>query len=193
MRARTAQGTPHPDDNRKPDGPTDLDKRSWFYVLRKTMHEFTEDECTDLAAALTYYAVLSIFPAMLALISVLGVLGQAQQAVKTVEDTLKPLLSPQTLEIVTKALNNVADSQGAGVALILGVTACPLVGLRVRRGVRPGDEQDLRDRGGSAVLEAAPGHAAPDPDRGDPGCHRPADADRLRAGCGVHRQRDRAR
>ncbi len=85
------------------------------------MHEFTEDECTDLAAALTYYAVLSIFPAMLALISVLGVLGQAPQAVKTVEDTLKPLLSQQTLDIVTHALNQVADSQGAGVALILGV------------------------------------------------------------------------
>ena len=79
-------------------GPTDLDKRSWFYVLRKTVHEFTEDQCTDLAAALTYYAVLSIFPAMLALISVLGVLGQAPKAVTTVEDTLKPLLSEQTLD-----------------------------------------------------------------------------------------------
>ena len=76
-----------------PTDPGDLTKRSWFYVLRKTMHEFTEDQCTDLAAALTYYAVLSIFPAMLALISVLGVLGQGQQAVDTVEDTLSPLLS----------------------------------------------------------------------------------------------------
>ena len=95
---RTEERMPDPDDNRKPDDPTDLKKRSWFYVLRKTMHEFIEDECTDLAAALTYYAVLSIFPAMLALISVLGVLGQAPQAVKTVEDTLKPLVSQQTLE-----------------------------------------------------------------------------------------------
>ena len=118
---RTEQRMPDPEDNRKPDGPTDLDKRSWFYVLRKIVHEFTEDQCTDLAAALTYYAVLSIFPAMLALISVLGVLGQAPKAVKTVEDTLKPLLSEQTLDIVTRALNQVADSQGAGVALILGV------------------------------------------------------------------------
>jgi membrane protein len=120
---RTEERMPDPDDNRKPDAPTDLKKRSWFYVLRKTMHEFTEDQCTDLAAALTYYAVLSIFPAMLALISVLGVLGQAEKAVKTVEDTLKPLLSQQTLDIVTKALNQVAQSQGAGVALIIGVLA----------------------------------------------------------------------
>jgi membrane protein len=120
---RSKEQMPHPDDDRKPDGPTDLKKRSWFYVLRKTMHEFTEDQCTDLAAALTYYAVLSIFPAMIALISVLGVLGQAPKAVKTVEDTLKPLLSPQTLKIVTDALDQVAQSQGAGVALIIGLLA----------------------------------------------------------------------
>ena len=48
-------------------------------MLRKTYHEFSEDQCTDLAAALTYYAVLSIFPAMLALISVLGVLGRPRR------------------------------------------------------------------------------------------------------------------
>ena len=118
---RTDERMPDPDDNRKPDDPTDLKKRSWFYVLRKTLHEFTEDQCTDLAAALTYYAVLSIFPAMLALISVLGVLGQADKAVTTVEDTLKPLLSEQTLQVVKTALEQVADSQGAGVALIVGV------------------------------------------------------------------------
>ena len=64
---RTAEAMPDPDDPRKPDSPTDLTKRSWFYVLRKTYHEFTEDQCPDLAAALTYYAVLSIFPAALAL------------------------------------------------------------------------------------------------------------------------------
>jgi membrane protein len=118
---RTEGNMPDPDDSRKPDDVTDLTKRSWFYVLRKTWHEYTEDQCTDLAAALTYYAVLSIFPAMLALISVLGVLGQAEKAVTTVEDTLKPLLSPQTLEVVTRALNQVAQSQGAGVALVIGV------------------------------------------------------------------------
>ena len=86
---------PDPDDPRKPDDPTDLTKRSWFYVLRKTMHEFTEDQCTDLAAALTYYAVLAIFPAVLALVSVLGVVGQARRRSTTVVETLKPLVSAE--------------------------------------------------------------------------------------------------
>ena len=56
---------PDPDDPRKPDSPTDLTKPSLFYVLRKTAREFQRDQCTDLAAALTYYAVLSLFPALL--------------------------------------------------------------------------------------------------------------------------------
>ncbi|TDE91551.1 YihY/virulence factor BrkB family protein [Occultella glacieicola] len=61
----------------KPDNPTDLRKPSWFYILRRTVAEFLDDQCTDLAAALTYYAVLSIFPAIIALVSILSLVGQA--------------------------------------------------------------------------------------------------------------------
>ena len=49
-----------------------LSRASWKYTVRKAAAEFTRDECTDLAAALTYYAVLSLFPALLALVSLLG-------------------------------------------------------------------------------------------------------------------------
>ncbi|MEO7350618.1 MAG: YihY/virulence factor BrkB family protein [Marmoricola sp.] len=120
---RTEPTTPAPDDERKPNAPTDLTKRSWFYVLRKTFHEFTEDQCTDLAAALTYYAVLSVFPAMLALISVLGVIGQAQNSIDKVKETLGPLVSPEVLKQITDALDTVARSNSAGVALVVGILA----------------------------------------------------------------------
>ena len=56
-----------------------LTKPSWKYIARKTLREFTKDQCTDLAAALTYYAVLALFPALLALVSLLGMFGQAEQ------------------------------------------------------------------------------------------------------------------
>ena len=46
----------------EPDSPTDLRKRSWWETLKRTVREFREDNLTDWAAALTYYAVLSIFP-----------------------------------------------------------------------------------------------------------------------------------
>jgi membrane protein len=120
---RTDDAMPDPDDQRKPDEVTDLDKRSWFYVLRKTVHEFSEDQCTDLAAALTYYAVLAVFPAMIALVSVLGVLGQADKAIKTITDTLGPLVSQDVLRTVTEAMSGVADSKGAGLALVFGILA----------------------------------------------------------------------
>jgi len=119
--ARTEPPTPDPDDPRKPEDPTDLTKRSWFYVLRKTYHEFSEDQCTDLAAALTYYAVLSIFPAMLALVSLLGVVNQADSSVKAVHDTLKPLVSQDTLDFVDQALKQVASSNNAGIGLVIGI------------------------------------------------------------------------
>ena len=54
----TLDGPPDPDDASKPESPTDLSKPSILYVLRRTAREFSTDQCTDLAAALTYYAVL---------------------------------------------------------------------------------------------------------------------------------------
>ena len=39
------------DASAKPDSPGDLTKTSWLYVARKTVREFSDDQCTDLAAA----------------------------------------------------------------------------------------------------------------------------------------------
>ena len=52
-----AQTAPHEDDSRKPDSPADLTRPSWRYTATKALTEFGRDQCTDLAAALTYYAV----------------------------------------------------------------------------------------------------------------------------------------
>jgi membrane protein len=118
---RTDPPLPDPDDPRKPDDPGDLTKRSWKYVARKTYREFTEDQCTDLAAALTYYAVLAMFPAALALVSLLGVVADKQKAVSTVVDTLEPLVSEDMLGTVEPALKQIANSNSAGIALVLGI------------------------------------------------------------------------
>ena len=66
-----------PVDAGKAESPTKLTKPSWKYIARKTLREFGDDQCTDLAAALTYYAVLALFPALLAVVSLLGLFGQA--------------------------------------------------------------------------------------------------------------------
>ncbi len=109
---------PHVD---KPDSPTDLDKRSWKYVLRKTVREFSEDQCTDKAAALTYYSVLALFPAALALLSIIGLVADPETVLATAMDVLRPLVSDKTLETVRGPLDSMARSQAAGLGLAIGL------------------------------------------------------------------------
>jgi len=119
--SQKAATAPDPDDPRKPDSPDDLTKRSWKYVLRTTVREFNHDQCTDLAAALTYYAVLALAPALLAVVSVLGLVGNGQQLVEdlvqTVEDT-GPQGAASTIEPI---LDNISNSPGAGLAFFLSL------------------------------------------------------------------------
>jgi len=114
-------GTPHPDDPRKPESPTDLTKPSTLYVLRKTAREFQHDQCTDLAAALTYYAVLSLFPAVLVVVSLLGVFGQGRRTTDAVLDIASDLAPGSTVDTLRPTIQQLVESPSAGFALILGI------------------------------------------------------------------------
>jgi len=114
---------PDPDDPRKPESPTDLTKRSLLYVLRKTAREFRQDQCTDLAAALTYYAVLSLFPALLVLVSLLGVFGQGRKTVDTVLETASSVVPSDAMNLLRQPIEQLVQSPSAGVALITGALA----------------------------------------------------------------------
>ncbi len=103
------------------DDPTDLDTRSWLYVLRKTLREFSDDQCTDLAAALTYYAVLALFPAAIALTSILGLVGQGTEAVDQVLKILDQVGASSIVDSVGPTLKELAGSQSAGLGLVLGL------------------------------------------------------------------------
>ena len=91
------------------------------FVLKRTYHEFNDDIGTDLAAALTYYSVLAIFPALIALLSLVGLFGQAQESVDTILEILAPLVSTDTLERLEDPLMTLATSQGVGLGLVIGV------------------------------------------------------------------------
>ena len=103
-----------------PEEPTDLRARSWWGVLKRTVREFREDNLTDWAAALTYYAILSIFPALLAVVSVLGLIGES--ATQPLLDNLTELTPGPAQEIVTNAIQNLNQNQGAaGVLFVVGL------------------------------------------------------------------------
>jgi membrane protein len=103
-----------------PEGPSDLRGRSWWAVLKRTVSEFKEDNLTDWAAALTYYGVLAIFPALLVLVSVLGLIGDS--ATQPLIDNVGKVAPGPAKEIFTNAIENLQGSQGAaGVAFVIGL------------------------------------------------------------------------
>ncbi len=105
---------------RTPEGPTDLKAGSWVSVLKRTVREFQEDNLTDWAAALTYYSVLAIFPALIVLLSVLGLVGDS--ATQPLIDNLEELAPGPAREIVMDAIRNLQSSQGsAGVLFVVGL------------------------------------------------------------------------
>src|SRR4051794_15388825 len=102
-------------------------KRKALFVLRRTFREFGDDDGTGLAAALTYYSVLSLFPALIALLSLVGLFGQAQQSIEKILEILAPLVSQDTLQNSVKPrLDELATSQGAGIGLAIGVVGALL-------------------------------------------------------------------
>jgi membrane protein len=56
---------------------SDIPRSGWLAVLKRAVREFKHDDITDRAAALTYFGVLALFPAILVLVSVLGLLGKS--------------------------------------------------------------------------------------------------------------------
>jgi membrane protein len=104
------------------ESPTKLPRRSWWEVLKRTVAEFKDDNLTDWAAALTYYGILAIFPALLVLVSILGLVGQS--ATQPLIDNLGSVAPGPAKEIFTDAIRNLQSSQGAaGVLFVVGLAA----------------------------------------------------------------------
>jgi membrane protein len=89
-------------------------------ALKRTVREFREDDLTDWAAALTYYGVLAIFPALIVLVSILGLIGSS--ATQPLIDNLGEVAPGPAQKIFTDAIRNIQDSQGAaGVFFFVGL------------------------------------------------------------------------
>jgi membrane protein len=109
-----------PGRRRAPEGPDDLSGRSWLGVLKRTLREFKDDNLVDWAAALTYYGILALFPALIALVSIIGLVGAS--ATTPLLDNLSKLAPGPARDIITGALKQVANGRGtAGFTFVLGL------------------------------------------------------------------------
>jgi membrane protein len=100
-----------------------IEGRSWLYVVRRTFHEFSKDECTDQAAALTYYAVLSLFPALIALLSLLGLVGQGPKTVDTLLGILSDVGAASFAQTLREPLTSLSQTPSAGIGFAIGLVA----------------------------------------------------------------------
>ena len=103
-----------------PDSPTDLPKRALADVARRVRQEFSDDHVTDVAAGLTYYAVLSVVPALIVLVSILGLLGpEATQQVQSQANQIAPGSSAGLVRTLMDQAQ--ANRSGAGLSAVLGL------------------------------------------------------------------------
>jgi membrane protein len=109
---------------RRPEGPEHARKGSLVQTLKRTVTEFQEDELTDKAAALTYYGVLSIFPALIALISIVGLVADPATVTKALTDVVSKIGPASAVETFKGPIEGLTKSSGtAGIMLIVGIAA----------------------------------------------------------------------
>lgn len=116
-----AISAPAPDAERKPEAPTQLRPESWKYILKRSVREFSREKCIDLAAALTYFSMLSLFPALLALVSLLGLVGQAQSTTQTMMQVLEGVASPEVADTLRQPIEQLVGAPSAGFAFGAGL------------------------------------------------------------------------
>src|SRR2546421_7840268 len=114
-----------PTADRGPDKPSELDRRSWWGVLKRVLKEYQRDNLSDWAAALTYYAILSLFPGLLVLVTVLGLAGSG--TVTTVTRNLEQLAPGATRQILVDAVHNIQNGgrKAGGIPATLSRVAPP--------------------------------------------------------------------
>lgn len=99
----------------------DFPKGSILYILRRTLFRFSANGGTDMAAALTYFTVLSVFPALLAIVSLLGIFGQGEDSANAILAFLKDNAPTQMYGILEDPIRQLTSGQGAGLVLLTGI------------------------------------------------------------------------
>jgi len=100
--------------------PGDLPRHSWWVALKRTFREFMDDDLLDWAAALTYYSILSLFPAVVVLMSVVGLIGES--VTRPLIENLQQLAPGQAREVLVNVVRELEGSASvAGPVALLGL------------------------------------------------------------------------
>jgi membrane protein len=118
---------------RRDDGPTDPVRRDYapegaapkpglLATLKRTATEFMEDNLADWAAALTYYGLLSLFPALIAMVSVIGLVGDPKSTTESLTEIVTEIGPSSAAETFSGPIESIASNQSAaGFAFVFGL------------------------------------------------------------------------
>jgi membrane protein len=102
--------------------PEGADRRpSWLATLKRTATEFSEDNLMDWAAALTYYSLLSFFPALIALIGLIGLFADPQGATDTISEVVVEIGPDSAADTFAGPIESVTTSSASGIAALAGI------------------------------------------------------------------------
>ncbi|WP_158542739.1 YihY/virulence factor BrkB family protein [Phytoactinopolyspora halophila] len=91
------------------------------YFVRRAVREFSADQCTDLAAGLTYYAMLAFFPAVIALVSLPALIGQQDETRDALFELVDQFMPPELAQDMYGPIERLTQVPGAGLGLVLGL------------------------------------------------------------------------
>ena len=98
-------------------------RREWIAVAKAIYNRFGEVQVTDRAAALTYYSILSLFPALIVVVSLLALLGQYPETYQSIVNTLRDAAPGTAVNTIDSALRDaLSNRSNAGILLVVGLT-----------------------------------------------------------------------
>jgi len=103
------------------DSPVQLSRDDWRVILTRTVHEYRINHVQDIAAALTYYAVLATFPALLATLAVLGIFGSAEAVANDVLRVIEDLGGSSVIDPLREAIEQLLNASHAAPAFFIGL------------------------------------------------------------------------
>jgi membrane protein len=107
-------------DHRFPGHLRQLHWSTWRGVLVRSVRNFVSDNCTDWAAALTYYGVLALFPSAIVIVALVGLVSNGEQTIDTIAGLAKDVGAGSVVanDTVVTVLRDVVDSQESAKALL---------------------------------------------------------------------------
>lgn len=110
------------DDERPAPRKVKIPRSEWPYIIKSTFHRFGKNQATDLAATLTYYTVLALFPGLLAVVSMMKLSGIGDTLVPALTELIEQAVPDEgSVETLVGIIEGFFSSAGAGLGLIIGI------------------------------------------------------------------------